>query len=314
MKRLDEIFNIWYGVNLELMRCEEQIGGIPFVSRTSVNNGIVGYVKELEDIKSNPSHTISVACSGSVLSTFYQPLEYYSGRDVYILKPINALSVVEMLYYCAVIEKNKYRYNYGRAANKTLKNILVPDINELPDYVNKTLISDYEFEKQPVLNKKIELKTKDWKWFEIGEIFNVDTGKDLLYFALEEGEYPVIGHKATNNGVTCTSIKLDDYLLYDNNKTISLADRGNFYATVQIQPFYIGTRVKALRAKFESNIYILLFICVLINNEQYRFSYGRNCCSSTESLKIKLPVNKKNNPDFEFMENYIKSLPYSSSI
>ena len=71
MNKLNEIFDIWYGVNLELMRCEEQIDGIPFVSRTSVNNGIVGYVKELDDINPNPSHTISVACSVVVFSLLF---------------------------------------------------------------------------------------------------------------------------------------------------------------------------------------------------------------------------------------------------
>jgi hypothetical protein len=29
---------------------------------------------------------------------------------------------------------------------------------------------------------------------------------------------------------------------------------------------------------------------------------------------IKLPVDKKGTPDFEFMENYMKTLPYSNSI
>ena len=33
-----------------------------------------------------------------------------------------------------------------------------------------------------------------------------------------------------------------------------------------------------------------------------------------ETFKIKLPVDKNKNPDFDFMENYIKSLPYSASM
>ena len=37
----------------------------------------------------------------------------------------------EMLFYCAAIEQNKYQYSYGRQANKTLKNILVPLIKKV---------------------------------------------------------------------------------------------------------------------------------------------------------------------------------------
>jgi hypothetical protein len=62
------------------------------------------------------------------------------------------------------------------------------------------------------------------------------------------------------------------------------------------------------------NKYVALFISTIINAEQYRYNYGRKC--SQERMRkshIKLP-SKNGIPDFEFMESYIKSLPYSSSI
>jgi len=34
--------------------------------------------------------------------------------------------------------------------------------------------------------------------------------------------------------------------------------------------------------------------------------------SRLEKLNIKLPADKNGNPDWKFMEDYIKSLPYSS--
>jgi len=48
--------------------------------------------------------------------------------------------------------------------------------------------------------------------------------------------------------------------------------------------------------------------------ERYRYGYGR--ILSKERLlntELLIPV-KAGKPDFEFIENYIKSLPYSSSI
>ena len=128
MVSLAEIFDVWYGVNLEVVNSEVVPIGIPFVSRQSVNNGVVCHVKRIDDVEPNPSHTLSIAVSGSVLSTFYHDYEYYSGRDVYIAKPKIALTKEEMLYYCYVIEQNKYRYNYGRGANKTFRDIGLYDI------------------------------------------------------------------------------------------------------------------------------------------------------------------------------------------
>ncbi|MBR5823919.1 MAG: restriction endonuclease subunit S [Paludibacteraceae bacterium] len=164
------------------------------------------------------------------------------------------------------------------------------------------------------------MDTQNWSTFTLGELFNIYTGKDLIYSTLTFGEHPVIGHKAENNGITAYTEKLDGYTLYDNTQTISLGDRGNFFAAVQSKPFYIGTRVKALTFKFRSNIYILTFIATLINKEAFRFSYGRNCCDRTEHIVIKLPsikIKDKYIPDVDYIEeltkqNIILKLPSKS--
>jgi len=85
--KISDLFDIVYGINLELVnlvQCKStDRNSIPFVSRTENNNGVSAYVERELDIEPNPAHTLSVAGGGSVLSTFYQPLPYYSGRDLY---------------------------------------------------------------------------------------------------------------------------------------------------------------------------------------------------------------------------------------
>ena len=129
--KLSELFEPEYGINLELInldRCNStENGAIPFVSRTEKNNGVSAFVFEMPTIEPNPANTLSVAVSGSVLSTFYQPKPYYSGRDLYVLIPKKEFSPIEMLFYAKYISSNKYRYNYGRQANKTLREILLPE-------------------------------------------------------------------------------------------------------------------------------------------------------------------------------------------
>lgn len=128
---LHDLFDIRYGVNMELYKFDKCKStdrcAIPFVSRSERNNGIAAYVEKRLGYEPNPAHTLSVAGGGSVLATFYQSEPYYSGRDLYYLIPKRIMSVFEMLYYSMVIKANRYRYSYGRQANKTFKNILVPD-------------------------------------------------------------------------------------------------------------------------------------------------------------------------------------------
>ena len=139
--KVSDLFNVIYGVNLELVnltQCKNtDKNAMPFVSRTENNNGVSAYVEIELDVEPNPSHTLSVAGSGSVLSTFYHPFPYYSGRDLYVLVPKIKMSVIEMLFYAKCISANKYKYNYGRQANKTLKNILIP--SQIPEVLESKL-------------------------------------------------------------------------------------------------------------------------------------------------------------------------------
>lgn len=49
------------------------------------------------------------------------------------------MSLDMKLYYCLCIEANAFRHStYGREANRTLKNLLLPSIEMIPDWVEGT--------------------------------------------------------------------------------------------------------------------------------------------------------------------------------
>jgi hypothetical protein len=139
MIRVDELFDVRYGVNLELNALVQTPDGINFVSRTARNNGVSARVALIPGIKPIPAGTISVAGGGSVMESFLQPKPYYSGRDLYYLSAKQELTDAEKLYYCTCLRANKYRYNYGRQANRTLKEILIPSPLEIPNWVNDSI-------------------------------------------------------------------------------------------------------------------------------------------------------------------------------
>ncbi len=312
---LKELFEPIYGINLELVHLEKcnkkDPESIRFVSRIEHNNGISAYVKRISNINPNPAHTISVAVSGSVLSSFYQDKEYYSGRDLYYLKPKRKMSKEEMIFYAHCIKANKYKYNYGRAANKTLKDILLP--LEMPDdfkniTLDKIAIPSYK----KLLQKELDLNTRNWESFELKALFKITGSKTTPLSELEDygkGKYPYLTTQATNNGVE----GFYDYYTEERNVlTVDSAVLG--YCSYQPLEFSASDHVEKLIPKFIMNKYVALFISKIINTEQSRYNYGRKC--SQERMRkshIKLP-SKNGVPDFEFMESYIKSLPYSSSI
>jgi hypothetical protein len=70
-----------------------------------------------------------------VLETFLQSEPFYSGRDLYILRPKSPMTNDELLFYCCCIRANMFRYSYGRQANRTLKQLTVPAMAAIPQWV-----------------------------------------------------------------------------------------------------------------------------------------------------------------------------------
>ncbi len=63
------------------------------------------------------------------------------------------------------------------------------------------------------------------------------------------------------------------------------------------------------------NKYSALFITTMMKKNQYKFKFGRKAFyNKFQNEIIKLPVTKDGTPDWLFMENYIKCLPYSDNI
>lgn len=139
--RLDSLFDVKYGHSLELNRLTKtsKDKGVPFVSRKGSNNGIDCYVEKLPDIEPNQAGDLTCALGGTVMATFLQERPYYTAFHVACLTPKEHLDRAQLLYYSTCIMANKYRYNYGRQANKTLRGLMLPDINNIPDWINPTV-------------------------------------------------------------------------------------------------------------------------------------------------------------------------------
>lgn len=121
-----------------------------------------------------------------------------------------------------------------------------------------------------------------------------------------ERKYPYITTQATNNGVR---VFYDIFTDEGNILTIDSAVTG--YCAYQPQNFTASDHVEKLLPKFDLNVFKGAFFTTLINMEQKKISYGRkfNQDRVNETI-IKLPF-KDGKVDWEFIENYIKGLPFS---
>lgn len=310
--KVKELFNLQVGKPLELMNMTTQEPKVNFVARTGENNGVVACVDLLEDNQPYGKGLITVSLGGSVLSAFVQHQDFYTSFHVMVLEPKKEMTLVEKLFYCCSIMENKYKYSYGRQANKTLKDIELPD--EIPEWVyNVDLKSYYKAIKTNVQHKNLELDTSNWKEFEINQLFDVTGTRTTKIDDLIEtgiGSKPYVTTQATNNGVR----GFYDYSTELGNViTIDSAVLG--FTSYQANDFSASDHVEKLIPRFAINKYIGLFLSTIINQERYRYSYGRKFNQvKIRNTKIKLPVTIEDTPDWDYMENFIKQLPYSDKI
>lgn len=82
----------------------------------------------------------------------------------------------------------------------------------------------------------------------------------------------------------------------------------------QPEPFVAGEHIIAARADW-MNKYTGLFVTCLLRQERYRYSYGRAFkLDSIRNTELRLPVTSDGVPDWQWMENYIKLLPYGDRL
>lgn len=110
--QLSKIFDIRKGKRVT--KANMSFGTTPFISATDANNGV------REMISLPPSHSgnlITVSYNGSVAEAFYQPAPFWASDDINVLYPKFDLDPTIALFVCAIIRREKYRYNYGRKWN-----------------------------------------------------------------------------------------------------------------------------------------------------------------------------------------------------
>ena len=330
---LKDLFDVVYGVNLELVNCIETVRtdpeAIAFVSRTESDNGVSAYVKPVPGVNPQPKDTITVAGGGSVLSTFLQPRPFYSGRDLYLLYPKNNISNNAKLFIITLIKANKYRYNYGRQANVTLPllNLVLPSKDDKnPDWEwMESYIESLHNKPLTTVNiaKPKLIDMSRWKDFTVKEVFSIINGKGITTEEIEDnpGDFEAVQSGEGNNGVIGKIDKAYCQTMgysYCDEPCLTVARSGTSgFVSFHQKGCVVGDSAKILLLKNKQarSVYVYLFIQTLLTANRFKYTYGRKV---TENLYgktlIKLPVTSNNTPDWQWMERYIKSLPYGDRI
>ncbi len=267
-----------------------------------------------------PKDTLFVSTDGEGSHTYayVSTTDFVPNSNVAVLIPKQEITLHQKLFYAHVITMNRYRFSYGRKPKGSrLMNINIPSLDEIPNWVNEVNLTPFsEVEKPITSNIQIELDTQDWQPFEYHTLFDIRRGTRLTKANMTVGSTPFIGSTDSNNGLTNSvgqrALQKGNVLTLNYNGSVGEC----FYQPID---FWASDDVNTLypRPKYfpRFNALIAMFLIPCIKVEKYRFNYGRKW--HTERMKtsvIKLPVTSSGELDLDLMENYIKSLPFSSQL
>lgn len=202
-------------------------------------------------------------------------------------------------------------------------NELILDDKKLLFYLLDNL-EKFEKEYQPsVTNNQYSLETDEWEIINITKLFTIDKGVFYPIDSYSDGDIPLVTASDTNNGVMKYTNLIPAFM--GNQISIGKTGMSAFY---QETPFCCSHDVSVLTSKYDKfNKYIAMFFIGIMSMEKYRWDYGRQIQKKAcATVDLKLPILIDNSgipildeqgnfvPDYDFMENYIKSLPYSKSI
>jgi len=324
---IDDIFDLFTGALISKEKIES--GSIPRITATESNNGIALFTNEIDDKNFRTfNNFISVSFLGDI---FYQKNIVSLDMKIHGMKPKN----IELNKYIAqflipLIRNFSSKYSYGnqlsmrllkrQKINLPITSMDQPDWNYIEEkgklfynttfkklkyYINTKIDELYTDIKEVKLKRWEQL---NWQVFIIEDYFKIQIGKTINGNEAKNnlGDTPYITRKTTTNGLEYFIKDFPTEYIFENPPVITV---GNETAKpfVQVYPFYTGTKVNILTPKFNANKHNLMFVSRMIENNSNRFSYSFTMNSTRlKALKILLPVNNKNKPDWDYMEQYMK--------
>lgn len=178
-------------------------------------------------------------------------------------------------------------------------------------------------EKSGMIRAKWTKKKVTYAEFKIEDIFLIKNGKGVTKEEIADfpGAIEAIQSGADNNAVLG---KLDEEFCNQagykiiREQCISVARSGTAgYVAYHENPCVIGDSAKALllKDKSKASIYVYIYLRTILMANKYKYAYGRKVTEKKYyEDTIMLPIVRPGVPDWTYMENYIKQLPYGNRL
>lgn len=326
--RLGDLFEVnSYKKRFDANKISISNSGKPYVVRTSLNNGVKGFINEDEQFL-NDGNTISFGQDTATM--FYQEKPYFTGDKIKILKAKDSkFNKKNALFFIIAMNKTFSSFSWGSSSFSVsiienqkitlpIKNneidfefmecfiaeLEAQRIAELEAYLTITGIKDYtltEEEKKALVN----FDSLKWQKYNLKKLFGKSTrGKRLKSADRIPGTLPFVTAGESDEGISAF-IGNNVVVFSENTTTIDMFGSAKYRNYKYGGDDHIAVVHTEKLPKAAS-----VFVTTAIHKSSHcgLFDYSRNFyAKDADELSISLPTQDKQ-PDYTFMETFIRAI------
>ena len=300
----DKLFTVDNGNKFNKNAMSFKSPSVNFVGRSASNNGITAIVDRVLGVEPYKGGSLTLALGGSIGCCFLQEQDFYTGQNLAVLMPKWGMSTEIKLYIATCISKVA-KNSYKAFSDELNKHIHTDFMFKLP--AKSITLIDYDCIEHigGGLDNMSNIDTSSWKEFKLCDLFSASNGDvDIQQKDINEKGTYVVTSGEQNNGILGKSDREARVFSAD---TLTVDMFGNVYYRDYEYKLVTHARVFSLKPLFVMNREIGLFMVSLLKFLTEIYSYTNMCSwSKIKDLSIKLPVTTVYEPDFDYMEEYIR--------
>lgn len=302
---------------------------VPYITRSDANNGLARFVSAKNyEFGSDDGGCITVGLDTQ--TAFYQPYKFVTGQNVQVITGENVSEDVAQFLVPILRQQMTAKFNWGGngATLGRMKRLSVmlpvtdsgePDYEYMAEYARQkrnAMLAKYRTYVEERIAKLGEvaeipaLDEKEWREFRIGNLFEVSRPSARNKDSYELGDIPFVASGSMNNGVMklCTPLE-GETLDKGCCITVSPVDGSTFFQPIDfLGRGGAGSSILMLRCE-GLNLHRGQFMARAIQQTCSKYTYGH--MGNKDSIKrerIMLPVADSGEPDYEYMEQYVKNM------
>ena len=319
---IEKLFTVVKGTRLTKANMRD--GDVRFIGASAINNGVTSHIANKE--KLHPANTITITYNGSVGEAFYQDKEFWASDDVNVLYSKFEMNRYTALFIIPLLKSAGRKYAFiDKWKKETMEkdSIMLPvDQTGNPDFIymesymrnlESTVSSSLIALRSAKNSKKFDsVHTNEWSDFKIIDLFDVKNTHSILKSDIKEesGETPYITASNENNGVY-SYVKFDEQLIEEGNcimiggKTLTITYQEKDFFSNDSHNLALYLKNGAYRKK-NIQLFLITALKASIGNI---YTWGDSIShKSIQKDTVKLPIDSKGYPDFNYMELYMTQI------